>query len=255
MELDSVAQKTIRSGIPGLDELLGGKGFPEGSVTFIVGGPGTGKTTFGLQYLCSGAEVGEFGVYICLDENLNSILGHSAALGLNVYRYSNEGKISLVDSSPPSPNAATKVLKFLRSPQTSLSTLLHTISSATRGVGYPLRPARRVVIDSLATLILQFPGDAERRLAIKGIIDTVRPLNCTTLLLSELPHSSSDRAYAFEEYLADGILLMRDLTTPQTSDHCFSVEKMRGIPHDKRLHPYRIARGGLTVFSNEIIDY
>ena len=78
MELDSVEQKTIKSGIPGLDELLGGKGFPEGSVTFIVGGPGTGKTTFGLQYLCSGAEVGEFGVYICLDENLNSILGHSA---------------------------------------------------------------------------------------------------------------------------------------------------------------------------------
>ncbi|MEE8239016.1 MAG: hypothetical protein V3R13_02895 [Nitrososphaerales archaeon] len=34
----------------------------------------------------------------------------------------------------------------------------------------------------------------------------------------------------------------------------FSVEKMRGIPHDKRLHPYRIALGGLTVFF-EIIDY
>ncbi len=238
-----------------MDELLGGKGFPEGSVIFIVGGPGTGKTTFGLQYLCSGAEVGEFGVYICLDENLNSILGHSAALGLNVAKYSNDGKISLVDSSPPSSDPKMKLQKLLRSPQTSLSTLLHTVNSATRGVGYPLRPAKRVVINSLATLILQFPGGAERRQAIKGIIDTVRPLNCTTLLLSELSHSSSDRAYAFEEYLADGIFLMRDLTTPQTSDHSFSVEKMRGISHDRRLHPYRIDRGGLTVFSNEIIDH
>ncbi len=36
-----------------MDELLGGKGFPEGSVIFIVGGPGTGKTTFGLQYLAA----------------------------------------------------------------------------------------------------------------------------------------------------------------------------------------------------------
>jgi len=35
----------------------------------------------------------------------------------------------------------------------------------------------------------------------------------------------------------------------------FSVEKIRVIPHNNRRHPYRIALAGLTVFSNEIIDY
>jgi len=42
--------KRVKSGIKGLDKLVGG-GFPEKSVVLISGGPGTGKTTLGLQYL------------------------------------------------------------------------------------------------------------------------------------------------------------------------------------------------------------
>ncbi|HKI75722.1 MAG TPA: ATPase domain-containing protein, partial [Candidatus Bathyarchaeia archaeon] len=40
----------VPTGIKGLDELLGG-GFPDGRCILIVGSPGSGKTTFALQYL------------------------------------------------------------------------------------------------------------------------------------------------------------------------------------------------------------
>src|SRR5437879_6866807 len=57
----------VPTGIKGLDELLGG-GFPEGKCILVVGSPGSGKTTFALQYLYSGALQGETGLYVTLEE-------------------------------------------------------------------------------------------------------------------------------------------------------------------------------------------
>jgi circadian clock protein KaiC len=53
----------IKTGIPGLDEQMEG-GFPFPSAIMVAGGAGTGKTTFGLQYICQGAANGERGMYI-----------------------------------------------------------------------------------------------------------------------------------------------------------------------------------------------
>ena len=46
--------------IAGLDEVLEG-GFPRGRTTLVSGGPGSGKTVLGLEFLCHGAEAGEPG--------------------------------------------------------------------------------------------------------------------------------------------------------------------------------------------------
>ncbi|MGH9998685.1 MAG: RAD55 family ATPase, partial [Nitrosopumilaceae archaeon] len=40
----------VRTGIPGLDSILSG-GFREGKTIVLSGPPGSGKTTFGMQYL------------------------------------------------------------------------------------------------------------------------------------------------------------------------------------------------------------
>ncbi len=84
-----------------MDELLEDKGIPKGSVVFVVGGPGSGKTTLGLQFLCHGASVDEKGAYISLDEQLDSVVRNSAKVGLNVGQLSDEGNLSLVDARPP----------------------------------------------------------------------------------------------------------------------------------------------------------
>ncbi|MCU1245519.1 MAG: circadian clock protein KaiC, partial [Acidobacteria bacterium] len=60
---DSVA----RSGIVGLDSILGG-GFPKDHVYLLQGDPGAGKTTLSLQFLLEGARTGESGLYITLSE-------------------------------------------------------------------------------------------------------------------------------------------------------------------------------------------
>lgn len=42
-------EEFLKTGIEGLDKLLGSKGLPKGSVVVLIGGPGTGKTLLSLQ--------------------------------------------------------------------------------------------------------------------------------------------------------------------------------------------------------------
>ncbi|MEM0353260.1 MAG: ATPase domain-containing protein, partial [Archaeoglobaceae archaeon] len=50
----------LKTGIPGMDEILNG-GIPERNVVLLSGGPGTGKTIFGQQFLWYGLQSGEPG--------------------------------------------------------------------------------------------------------------------------------------------------------------------------------------------------
>ena len=63
----------VRSGIPGLDELIEG-GFVESSSVLVSGGAGSGKTIFAMQYIYKGAELyGEPGIYISMEEGATNL--------------------------------------------------------------------------------------------------------------------------------------------------------------------------------------
>jgi KaiC/GvpD/RAD55 family RecA-like ATPase len=64
---DKVGQPLIATGIPGLDDVLGG-GFTPNRVYLIEGSPGSGKTTLSLRWLLEGERLGDKGVYITLSE-------------------------------------------------------------------------------------------------------------------------------------------------------------------------------------------
>ena len=64
---DKVTIKKLATGVPGLDEILGG-GFPKGRLFLIEGDPGAGKTTLGLQFLLQGVKRKEMCLYIPLSE-------------------------------------------------------------------------------------------------------------------------------------------------------------------------------------------
>ena len=91
----------VRTGIPGVDELLEGKGLPQGYGIFVLGSPGSGKTTLGIQFLYEGVrQFSENGVYITLDEDIAYVKANAKRLGMDIEALEKEGKLALVDASP-----------------------------------------------------------------------------------------------------------------------------------------------------------
>ncbi|MEM3390848.1 MAG: ATPase domain-containing protein, partial [Archaeoglobaceae archaeon] len=84
----------LKTGIPGMDEILNG-GIPERNVVLLSGGPGTGKTIFGQQFLWYGLQSNEPGVYVALEEHPVQIRQNMASFGWNVKVFEEENKFAL----------------------------------------------------------------------------------------------------------------------------------------------------------------
>ena len=108
--------------------------------------------------------------------------------------------------------------------------------------------AKRVSLDTLATLFQRFPDPIERRTAIIDLFEALSELEITTILTMELPHLTLDRKVTIEEYLAHGVLIMHTLFSQGVTSRALQVEKMRGIKINPNLVPYTIDTTGIEVY-------
>lgn len=237
-----------RVGVKGVDALLDDKGIPRGHTVLVLGAPGSGKTTFGLQYLVSGAKSGENGVYVSLDEDPGRLVESSELLGLGVKEQQQAKRIAMVDASPLRllpPKVKLGATEVGRK-EFAVAALINSVTDAIRKVD-----ARRVVVDPISTLVVHYSGEYERRIALLDLMSATVKSKCTTLLVAELSDPSLERRYQFEEFIVDGVLVLTRVLSGQSFTRVFSVEKMRGIDNDSQPHPYRISEGGIEVFPTE----
>ncbi|HYH12035.1 MAG TPA: ATPase domain-containing protein [Thermomicrobiales bacterium] len=73
----------LSSGVPGLDEMLGG-GIPAHSSTLVLGTPGAGKTLLGLTFLAEGASRGEKGLMAGFHETAEELVATGERIGLDL---------------------------------------------------------------------------------------------------------------------------------------------------------------------------
>jgi len=87
----------IKTGIDGLDNLIEG-GFPKNSCVLVSGAPGTGKTIFGLQYICNGAKNGEKGLYVTFEQEIDTLISHVSAFGWDLPTLMENGNLELMST-------------------------------------------------------------------------------------------------------------------------------------------------------------
>src|SRR5437868_14528046 len=85
------------SGVPGLDPLIEG-GLPANRAFVLCGSTGTGKTTFGLQFIAEGLRGGEHGAFVCTDEKPRHLLENATSLGLDLEGEMAQGKLEVLDA-------------------------------------------------------------------------------------------------------------------------------------------------------------
>jgi KaiC/GvpD/RAD55 family RecA-like ATPase len=242
-----------KTGVSGIDQMLEGKGIPRGYTVILAGGPGSGKTILSIHFLHNGVtQFDEPGVYVSVDENPVFVKRNMAKLGFDLERLQKQGKFAILDVSPiryvkgrvAGERSSTtfrvgkkdfSLLDFRR----ELSRIMEEID------------ARRVVIDPITILMLQHAEEAERRYAMIDLIQALAVTGATTLLVSELRGTALEREHQFEEYLAQGVILLRTQVLRGELIKTLQVEKMRGVDHDSQPRPYNITSSGLEVYPSE----
>jgi KaiC/GvpD/RAD55 family RecA-like ATPase len=235
----------VPTGIAGADTILGKKGIPRGHSVLIAGGPGSGKTTFAIQFLYKGAtEYNEPGIYISLDEDPEDVQKNMSKFGWDLGTLVEEKQLAFINVSPVRAATSDKVgLVQLGMKEFKLIKLLEAIRAGIEEVR-----AKRVVIDPITIFTLQYPNEVERIYAMKDLIADFRKTGCTNLLISELRGTGLEREHQFEEYLAQGVILLRTVLRDDTLSRIFQVEKMRGLSVDNQPRPYKITNNGIEVY-------
>lgn len=222
----------VSTGVDGLDEVLQG-GLPAGRNHLVRGGPGAGKTTLSLHFLCQGLAEDEEGLYVSLTSPREHVLSDAAAVDLDTSR------LSILDLSSPVgllDDAEAVIEDHLFRQDRERTPIVQAVLAQARS----LRP-RRVVVDSLTRLRELIPDVHEFRREVLALVRGLTEVGATVLSTSEYsPRTPDDEL----QFLADGVLGLESTQTGRTVE----VTKLRGSGFAHGRHTLRLTEGGVRVF-------
>jgi KaiC/GvpD/RAD55 family RecA-like ATPase len=240
---------TLPTGVPGLDELISG-GLPKGRVVLVVGGPGAGKTILASQFLYKGiSEYNDNGIFVSLDESKNHFMAEMVKFGWDFKKAEEEGKFGFIDATRLSRVAILKekMLKeessSLRGKELQIDKLIEELQTKIQQIN-----AKRVVLDTLASLFYRFLEPIERRTAGVDLIEALSDLGTTVIVTTELGQLGLERKTLDEEFLVHGVIMMQTLFSGGTTTRGLQVEKMRGVNVNNNLVPYTIDQSGIEIY-------
>jgi len=218
-------------GIKGLDEMIQG-GVPERSLLVAMGAAGTGKTTFGLQYLQHGLEQDQKAIFITLEESRDDVVQAATEKGWPFEEYIENDELAVVDLDP------IEMANSLTSIRGDLPRLVDDFG------------ADRLVLDSVSLLEMMYDNQAQRRTEIFDFTRSLKRAGVTTMLTSE---ASEDNAYASRhgiiEYLTDGVFVLQYVRSEfRETRLAIEIQKIRNANHSRETKPYEITGDGISVY-------
>lgn len=231
--------RRVRTYIPGLDEILYG-GIPDRSIVLVSGGPGTGKSILGKQFLYNGLTRGEAGLFVALEEHPVSVLRSFHHFGWKVDEYEKQGKFAIIDAFTGGYGAAAQREKYVVKNTDDVHELADVLRSAIKDLN-----AKRIVIDSVSTLYLTKPAMARGTvMTLKRIISG---LGCTAIFVSQV--SVGERGFGGPgvEHAVDGIIRLDLDEIEGVMYRSIIVWKMRDTKISMVRHPMDITDEGIVV--------
>jgi circadian clock protein KaiC len=218
------------TGLPKLDGLLGG-GLPRNTVTLLSGGPGTGKTLIGLNYLIEGARNGENCCYLTLNEGRSDLLRACTLEPLK----SIQGYLDK--------NLVIEPLELGREADIAY---FETLFRA-----YPRTD--RLVIDNLNKLLIYAENRRQYRITLSNTVKYLREKISSTILICETEDNKTDTGNG-EAFECDGVIRLSFLDLEEKPKRTLEIPKMRYTAIEPRIqHELTINDKGIELTETQII--
>ena len=245
----AASRPNARIGIVGFDELLP-EGIPEGSAILLSGGPGTGKTTFGLCSLGWACKAGQRCLYLSFEEDVERLRTHMNEFGFDVDTFEKEGLLIIkkMDSFDLSRSAEALLAK-------ASGELLIDLEEI-EGIIHPGFSPDRIVIDSLSAVAAAFWGRPESyRVYLEQLFSLFKRQHALSFFISEIEQSTKKYSRSgIEEFLADAVFVFYNLRHKTVRVSACEIIKVRGVAHSKKIVPFKMTRGkGIVVYPQEDI--
>jgi KaiC/GvpD/RAD55 family RecA-like ATPase len=236
----------VSTGVPGLDELIGG-GFPKSSITLVSGPPGGGKSIFCFQFLYEGVMNGEKCLFLTLDKKVEGILVQATQLGFDFQ-----------------PAIEQNLIKFLYL-NVNKKFVYETMTNEIMSGNYD-----RVVLDSITPLsempmTIKHAEESKidpsliseqetygqgnlpnRRIHLRFIMETLESAKSTSIVTSELPVGTTMLSRdGISEFLADAVITLSLDTTMDRRK--LTIRKMRNTKHTLKPKDIVIDHGGIKL--------
>ncbi|RYF42691.1 MAG: circadian clock protein KaiC, partial [Comamonadaceae bacterium] len=211
---------------------------PEARTSLLVGGPGSGKTIFGLQFLAHGVHAfGEPGIFVAFEESPERIKANFEGFGWNLSAVDPQ-KLFFLDAQP-SPD-------LVQSGSFDLSGMLAALGAQAQAMG-----ARRIVFDALDIVLALLPDQVSKRREVYRLHNWLLTHGLTGLITAKEGaddvSSFTQQPFGFMQFMVDCAVVLNHRVILGVSQRNLRVQKYRGSGFDENESPFVIGAQGFDV--------
>jgi circadian clock protein KaiC len=224
----------ICTGVHNFDSFIEG-GFVKNSTNLLIGGSGSGKSIFAVQFLIQGAMKNEKCLYVTFEEKKNEFYSNMLRFGWDLEKLEKQGKFFFLEYTPE------KVRTMLEEGGGAIENIVLT------------QNITRIVIDSITSFELLFNEDIEKRSSALALFSLLRKWDCTALLTYEgSPSSTRMQSSRILDFESDSIVLLYFVRGETQRERFLEILKMRGTVHSLEIHPFSIEKSGIIISKSKV---
>lgn len=221
------SRDVVKSGLAGLDALLGG-GLERGSSVLILGPAGTGKSLLTITFVQSAIKRGERAAIFVFDEELGLLFDRAKGLGVDLQAMVAAGQLVIeqVDAAELTPGEFSERVR-------------HCVE---------VYNAQTVVIDSLNGYQAAMPGEHQLILHIHELLQYLNRQGATTFLTVAQHGLVGEMNTPVDvTYLADTVVLLRYFEKLGRVRRAISIVKKRTGAHEDTIREFSIGSQGIML--------
>ncbi len=216
----------VSTGLPRLDEMLGGAGLYRGTTCLISGSAGAGKTSFAASLIQAAARRGERSLYLSFEESPAQLVRNMRSIGLDLGAAQRSGRVRI---------------EALRSVVYGLEMHLMSIHRAVEAFAPEV-----VVIDPISSLA-SAGTVIDTRSILTRLIDHLKSRGITAVFTSLTSAAAVEEADVLISSIIDTWLQLEVVRAGMERSRLLTVVKSRGMAHSAEAVAYRLSDAGVEL--------